>query len=117
MKYIRTKNGYIFNLAEAAPNIKDPKKSKDLRIHLESYGFGEIVKESDLIEELCDGLIVEENGNESNWFFMSIDDFQLLSYDDRQYRWNGWTFKAFTKTDKGFVFVAEMNNNGVLELL
>lgn len=54
MKYARTKNGYIINLTKVAPNIKDPKKSKDLRIYLKSYGFGEIVKEADTIEELCD---------------------------------------------------------------
>lgn len=117
MKYFRTKNGYIIDMVEAAPYIKDPKKSKDLRIFLDSYGYGEIIKEADTIEELCDGLIVEENGNESNWFFMSIDDFQLLSYDHRQYQWNGWTFKAFVKTDKGFIYVAQMNKNGVLKLL
>lgn len=60
MKYIRTKNGYIINLSEVASNIKDPKKSKELRIYLKSYGFGEIVKGADTVEELCDLFAFED---------------------------------------------------------
>ena len=77
----------------------------------------DIIAEADTIEELCDGLIVEEKGNESNWFIMSIGDFKNLSDEDKRYQAKDWAFKAFIKTDKGFVFVAEMNKNGVLELL
>lgn len=63
MKYFRTKNGHIIDMTEAAPYIKDPKKSKDLRIFLKSYGFGEIVKEADTVEELCDWFASEDAFN------------------------------------------------------
>ena len=122
MKYIRTKDGKLFEY-----NDDFEKKfqlvwwQKELIEKNEGkfYLDGEIIvyKIADTIEELCDGLIVEEKGNESNWFVMDIDEFKNLSYDNKQYQKEHWNFYAFIKTDKGLIYVAKMNDKGELKLL
>ena len=71
-----------------------------------------IIKQADTIKELCDGIIVEENGNENNWFIMSIEEFKR----EKEHLAN-WTYNAFIKTYKGLIYVAKMNEKGELELL
>ena len=76
-----------------------------------------IVKEADTIEELCDGLIVEDKDNTDNWFVMDISEYQSKDNEDKKYMVDRWNFYAFIKTDKGLIYVAKMNEEGKLCLL
>ena len=117
MKYIRTWYGKLFGVAGLSKTGKSvlyisKKSGKQCQMPRNS---GDRI--SDTIEELCDGLIVEEKGNESNWFIMSIRDLQNLSDQDKEYQLKDWAFYAFIKTRKGLIYVAKMNEEGDLELL
>ena len=72
---------------------------------------------ADTIEELCDGLIVEDKDNTNNWFVMDISEYQSKDNEDKKYMVDRWNFYAFIKTDKGLIYVAKMNDKGELELL
>lgn len=78
---------------------------------IETLIGSEIMAGADTIEDLCDGLIVENKENHS-WFFMGIAEFKAK----KEHLLN-WTYTAFIKTDKGLIYVAKMNENGDLELL
>ena len=93
------------------------KDGKIVKINLEGNVFTskyEIIKEADTIEDLCDGLIVEEKENPNNWFIMEIAE---LDIEDLKYTLNDWIYKCFIKTDKGLIYIAKLNNNGELELV
>lgn len=74
--------------------------------------FNKILKQSDTIEELCDGLIVEQKDKPNIWFTMEVQEF----INEKEHL-KDWFYKAFIKTDKGLIYVAEMNDKGELELL
>ena len=77
----------------------------------------DIIKQADIIEELCDGLIVEEKDNPSQWFVMDIKEFKELDIEERLYSLKNWNFTAFIKNYKGLIYVAKMDDKGELELL
>lgn len=79
--------------------------------------LGPSCKTADTIEELCDGLIVEEKDNPQNWFVMEISEYQSMDNADKKHMFDRWNFHAFIKTDKGLIYVAEPNDKGGLELL
>ena len=101
MKYIRTKDkiekvpDYYANKLVEYPNLKI----------------------ADTIEELCDGFIVEEKDNETNWFVMEMDELKNMPQEQRIFELKNWNHYAFIKTNKGLVYVAKLNNKGELELL
>ena len=76
-----------------------------------------IINQADTIEELCDGLIVEQKDDTSYWFVMDIVEFKEMTQEERQYIAKNWKYNAFIKTDKGLIYVAKMNESGHLELL
>ena len=75
----------------------------------------DIIKEADTIEELCDGVLVEEKDNPNHWFIMETDEFTETPKDEMMIK--NWTYRAFIKTDKGLIYVAKMNEEGELELI
>ena len=76
-----------------------------------------ILKESDYILDLCEGIIVEEIGNGSIWFVMGIDEFKNGDKEELKYLMKSWRYNFFIKNDRGLIYVAKMNNKGELELL
>ena len=71
-----------------------------------------IIKQAETIEELCDGLIVEQKDKPNNWFVMEVQEF----INEKEH-FKDWSYKAFIKTDKGLIYIAKMNDEGELELL
>lgn len=105
MKYVRTKDGQILRLNEASEKFFEGKKIFLASTHEE-------LKQADAIDELIDGLIVEEKGNPNNWFIMEVDEFK-----NEEEHLKNWTYRAFIKTKEGLIYAAEMNSEGKLKLL
>lgn len=107
--YIRTKD-----------EVYDSEKSND-KYRLDMV-FEKIIKQSENLEELCDGFYNDILGDGIfnfdglyiyNDFENFIDDwFGYRTYDD--WRGNGY---GFIKTSKGLIYVAKMNENGELVLI
>lgn len=74
----------------------------------------ETIDKADTVEDLCNGILVEEIGNPNNWFIMETDEFTETPKDEMMIK--NWTYKAFIKTNKGLLYVAELKN-GELVLL
>lgn len=79
--------------------------------------FNDVLKQADTIEELIDGWVLESKAYYKSGFFVIyntednkqiMEKFKLLK-DEKLF--------AFIKTDKGLIYVAKMNEKGVLELL
>lgn len=95
MKYIRLKNGKIVS-------------------QFETVRTSEIVKKTDTIEELCDE-------------FVEVGNYQPTLAEIRFEHWDKTTKNILNKqrkkvygaiwTDKGLIYVAQMNEKGELELL
>lgn len=125
MNYIRTEDG-IYTLSEAYwAGIED-----------------EIIAQADTIEELCDGFIgikTKEYQNrpdiepsicyfEKPFEFMYGNIKHLKLIDVELKNQHGWMYPTkvwfkdcdiygFIRTDKGLIYVAKMNSDGVLELI
>ena len=107
MKYIRTKDG----IYEVVEDRKDGMWAVVKEHKPDNYNFKmslrKITKIADTIEELCD------------WFVVIRDsEYILASYSDMK----NWFDSSREKygaiwTDKGLIYVAKMNDKGVLELL
>ena len=76
-----------------------------------------ILKESDTIEELCDGFYIDKCKEE----FLYDEIFDECWYDFNPYfkecAKNGIDVYGFIKTDKGLQYIAKLNSKGELELL
>ena len=122
MKYIRTKDGFIYKV------VKEDKDSFELEGIFEKVmgchcympksrlGAQLDYKQSDTIEELCDEFVVIYN--ESKKFTKPFTSFYsdiigvLKEHDLSECKIYGAIW-----TDKGLIYVAKMNDKGVLELL
>lgn len=111
MKYVRTEDG-IWGITEIKPNYEKTYYHCKHNLIGNRFEKMDIIKQADAIDELIDGLIVEEKGNPNNWFTMEVYDFK-----NEEEHLKGWTYRAFIKTDKGLIYVAEMNEEGKLKLL
>ena len=136
MKYISTKDG-IFDIEKYGgirTIVKIYDADESLRLKYENTNESQQVGDrfviienkdykitdnntADTIEELCDGLIIEDKDNTNNWFVMEIIEYQSKDNVDKKYMVDRWNFYAFIKTDKGLIYVAKMNDKGELELL
>ena len=126
MRYIRTKDGRIIDVSLFDEYQTNNEKGESV---FDGFGNGDvyfpaedILKQSDSIEELCDGFIAEGKGNEAdwlgkNWLFISVEDFKDLSDEEKSFHGKNWDFYAFIKTSKGFIYVAKMNGKGEWESL
>ena len=123
-KYIRTKDGRITEIKENMVVKGDDVarlvyKEKPYLCVLN--GDDEILKQADNIEDLCDECISWEEGEkmpitdslEEKASFNFTKDMILLGLANGMKCW----LKLGIWTDKGLIFVARMNNKGVLELL
>ena len=117
MKYIRTKNGKLYDMNEIGIDENIKEKAYIHKPTLDVIYVKSIIAQADTIEELCDGLIVEDKDNTNNWFVMDISEYQSKDNVDKKYMVDRWNFYAFIKTDKGLIYVAKMNESGVLELI
>lgn len=113
MKYARTIGGmlnYIINLEKWCKEDFGYILWMDRGYRtLQNYN---IVKQADTIEELCDGFVVvfeDKNHIVYSQFKWAMD----------KAMWSGMPFMIYGAiwTDKGLIYVAKMNNKGVMELL
>lgn len=140
MRYIRTKDGHIFEIVDYEQLDENTKKNvRQLRyggledylnepvfvkIHknmpnpisqFQSIKMFNILKQADTIEELCDEFVViNENGKYEG--SSEILDICFLNFfttlKDKKKKLFGAVW-----TDKGLIYVAKMNEKGELELL
>lgn len=120
--YIRTKDGRI---AEVKENMAIKRCSENvLRLVYKDNqsicvlnGNDDIIKQSENLEELCDGFYIDEGNEFSFYEENAYEDFEeakkdfLTNFDQTS------TLYAFIKTDKGLIYVAKMNESGDLELI
>lgn len=98
--YLRIKNNYIFE------------KFTFLGEQQERH-YGQVVKEADTIEELCDEIInIFPNGEKNIWKVDANVDLEAYGIDinEDEIYYAIWT-------SKGLIYVAKMNEKGKLELL
>ena len=110
MKYIRTSDGRIVDTEKEYLKCSD-------NYGIQARDYALTIGQAATIEALCDGILVEEIGNEDNWFFMETSEFCKTPIEDKKYQSKSWVFNAFIKTKKGLIYVARMNSEGVLELI
>lgn len=123
MKYIRTKDGKIFNFVEKQPHnyilVNNKETYGDICIHID-----EILKQSNTIEELCDEFVFITEDEEINkrdcvklkkHIFMRSKKGLSFSITERDNKENGYYGAIWA--DKGLIYVAKMNDKGELELL
>lgn len=117
MKYVRTKDGKIYDsLALRVDEIvyKD-EQGKWCREYRTVDPLKKVLKTADTIEELCDELVFD------NVYHSRMTPSAMHTKENQE------VIKSYLKqnivcygaiwTDKGLIFVAKMNNKGVLELL
>ena len=93
VKYIRLKNGRIVS-------------------QFKTVRTSEIVKKADTIKELCDEFVAVVNDNPQQHQFMTPFDYYMRSLNPKDVSLYGAIW-----TDKGLIYIAKMNESGVLELL
>ena len=133
MKYIRTKYGRIIDLKNwsrvetICVNSETDEVKKDIcyqRSWFEQHGDtceykneyishnGQVLKEADTIEELCDEFVFIDIGirQDKKYIFQSLKEAESKDFlYDKCY--------GAIWTDKGLIYVAKMNDKGELELL
>ena len=103
MRYIRTKDGVY----EATDYLEDG--CWCLNNGGAYFRKADIIKEADIIEELCDCYVLEfDNGNR-----VVIDADEYCNYE-KHVRKNCY---GAIWTNKGLIYVAKMNENGEFELI
>lgn len=126
MKYIRTKDG-IFELIW---NVIDKNGKQFIIENYDGVAYEEeIIVQADTIEELCD-LFVDTTGLKGiadGWRFDGYDKSKkalwwISTSETTRYipisEWNDKTaIKGAIWTDKGLIYVAQINNEGEVELL
>ena len=147
MKYIRTTMGSIYKVDNSKYGVIE--ENGIFKKYCENMGhswYGELVaiKQSDTIEELCDGFIGLTTKDFPNrpdiepdiYYFNKPFEFQygenifkhLKLIDVELKNQNGWCYSTkewfkscdiygFIRTDKGLIYVAKLNDKGELELI
>jgi len=117
MKYIRTKEGKIFDASNFVVK-REIYENGSLKFYefwttrfidkqVVYLGANEILKQADTIKELCDEFV---RVSKSVYDFLVSDDMPTKKFDDTEIYGAIWT-------DKGLIYVAKMNEEGELELL
>ena len=121
MKYIRTKDGIWEYVGKGELSLRPKSKLVDYyvnkRLHcFVSYGYGRlkeerIIAQADTIEELCDEFVYF-NENEEPLVTKILTFGSIMRMDgDYMIKYGAiWT-------DKGLIYVAKMNESGILELI
>ncbi len=114
MKYIRMKDGNLETIYELQDN-GDWTRKGNLCLDKSHFRYEElqnhIIKQVDTIEELCDEFVIKGK----NWY-------QIISLENAKHnaqigRLNELEIYGAIWTDEGLIYVAKMNEKGVLELL
>ena len=147
MKYARTEDGKILEtgITTSYGYVIQP-ECKSAYHFIDENGSGEIVgivKQADIIEDLCDGFVgitTKQYPNRpdiepSIYYFKKPFELEYMNVlnqlklkDVELTNQNGWTYPTmewfiecdiygFIRTDKGLIYVAKLNNKGELELL
>jgi len=117
MKYIRNKGGVykIFDTHNGASNHWGYKENEHLTILLDEEDIKNS-KTADTIEELCDEFVIKVNIHN-----IVVHDFRSALNITKNYKNHELTkdYKIYGAiwTDKGLIYVAELNEKGEFELL
>ena len=123
MKYIRTKDGRIYELQETEDGEKYLIRTGELipMWNTEAY---EILAQADTIDELCDRFVlIDRNEYESPIDEELIGKRYEAMFDEFKFRLSEgslikkMSFYGAIWTDKGLIYVAKMNGEGKFELL
>ena len=116
-KYVRTKDGRIIErgiITLIGGNFINNRNKAEV------IYYNNILKEADTIEELCDSYYIDDlcfEGFNFDGVFHEFDEFQtelILLLNEDKANVVGY---GFIKTGKGLIYVAKMNNDGILELI
>ena len=116
MKYIRTKDGKIYELQETKSKEKYLVRTNEL-IPLWNTNEYEVLKEADTIEELIDEYVLREKANcklDVDYAELTEDDVKLCLQDHDIF---GAIWVNGDKEEPILKSVAKMNEKGELELL
>lgn len=120
MKYIRTKDNKIYELRETKNKEKYLVRTNEL-IPLWNTNEYEVLKEADTIEELVDELVIHNPSNDGDFYpkhFVYKNKWETMLKPISDYQKSkGIEVYGAIWTDKGLIYVAKMNEKGVLELL
>lgn len=110
MKYIRTDENHIYE------RIEQRILGEQYRHNLNSE-WENIIEEADTIEELCDLVRFKTKDNVTHYI-----DLHKNTIEDIVVHFGGKniiidSFRYCIETDKGLIFVAKLNNKGVLQLI
>lgn len=117
-RYIRTEGGLIVDTQDTFPFT-----IVDGWIDFNSFGRFKIKRTGDTIEEVCDRFVLVDKDDEGSVegevigenYNAVLNEFKLrikLGYDPREMGFYGAIW-----TDKGLIYVAELNGKGELELM
>lgn len=110
MKYIRTKDGRIIKVREGFEG-KEWKTSDE-------YFYKHYHSRADTIEELCDCFVKIKRKGNCKPYVLKFDykDLPTLKEQAIKYK-DSIVYGAIHIEDEGLIYVAKMNESGVLELL
>lgn len=118
MKYIRTKNGRIYEVDVLSIHYLGETHFScwDIK-HTRAFNDWHIIKQADTIDELCDAIIYfEDDGNpETTNYFGVMTTFKVKI--EFLKKMGSKDFNLGIYTDKGLIYVAKMNEKGELELI
>lgn len=115
MRYIRTKNGIIFDMERIRASCNVTKRFIDFN----SGGRYEIAKQADTIEELCDAYIIT---SKQGHVYDTFGDYgyglkRVLPEAREESPYEDWDLYGCIIVDGIISQVAKMNDKGELELL
>ena len=111
--FVRTENGIyetIKCLGDGSCYCNNGNKNK----YISSF---EILKQSDIIEELCDELVVAYKDCCEKRTYLYNGTIQEFKENRPNYKNKFFTYYGAIWTDKGLIYVAKMNNEGDFELI
>lgn len=132
MKYIRTKDGRIYEENKVFVVMENNIKivilgSVAYRMFIERIGgiswnseTNVVIKEADTIKELCDAFVIKWSFNNEYYVYSKEELDRVLSNPMQPLTHNGKVSEKIYGaiwTDKGLIYVAKMNKKGDLELL
>ena len=116
---MKTSGEYVKRYGNIYPQIYDMDNLTELTISQEPYRTADgwliyknqIVQEADTIEELCDEFVIIKEHRPV------ITQLDYLDFQEHKQDLIGQKVMGAIWTDKGLIYVAKMNEEGVLELL
>ena len=127
-RYIRTKDGKVFNLLDLVKfNKTQGLDEYEVSFWKSAYRFPEmhklglyvrILKQSDTIEDLCDCFVKIKRKGNCKPYILKFDHKDLPTLKEQAIKYkDGPVYGAIHIEDKGLIYVAKMNDKGELELL